>query len=311
MTLKELPGEDQTFAGIIDDNLLYADKTRYIYELLRGSKKKSYFLSRPRRFGKTLLLFTLRELFSGNRERFKGLWIDRSDYDFPRVPVIFLSLSQESESPAILKANLLGDLKGIAGRANLTHKVEGITPGAYFGNLIQSFSEESKSEIAVLIDEYDAPVTRNMANMVVAQANADILHDFFATLKKPEIMDRVRFTFITGITRYALTSMDSGPNQLDDISMDPKYAGLCGFTLAEFDSLFADRLESTLDNCKKTGQMKSTDTVEDLRAKIFRWYDGYNWGGARPGFSIHIPSSNFLKTSVLMAIGSKAVGLGL
>ncbi|MDR2141509.1 MAG: ATP-binding protein [Deltaproteobacteria bacterium] len=279
MTLKELPGDDQSFAGIIDDNLLYADKTGYIYELLRGSKKKSYFLSRPRRFGKTLLLFTLAELFSGNRERFKGLWIDRSDYDFPRIPVLYLSLSQESESPAILKANLLGDLKRIADKANLARKVEGITPGAYFGNLVQALTEESKNEIAVLIDEYDAPVTRNMDNLKIATANAKILHDFFATLKKPEVSSLIRFTFITGITRYALTSMDSGPNQLNDLSMDPKYAGLCGFTLAEFDSLFADRLESTLDNCKKIGHMKSIETVEDLRAKIFRWYDGYNWGG--------------------------------
>jgi hypothetical protein len=189
----------------------------------------------------------------------------------------------KTPTPQILEDSLLTSLQLIAQTANLDNKVIGKTSDMYFESLILALHNESKTEIAVLIDEYDAPVTRNMANVEMAQANADILHDFFATLKKPEIMDRVRFTFITGITRHVLTSMDSGTNQLADISMDPKYAGLCGFTLAEFDSLFADRLESTLDNCKKNGQMKSTDTVEDLREKIFHWYDGYNWVGRDQG----------------------------
>ncbi|MDR1870512.1 MAG: AAA family ATPase, partial [Deltaproteobacteria bacterium] len=90
MTLKRLPLGDRSFPQIIDENFLYADKTRYIYETLNGDSN-CYFLSRPRRFGKTLLLSVFKELFSGRRERFKGLWIDQSDYDFPEVPVIHLS----------------------------------------------------------------------------------------------------------------------------------------------------------------------------------------------------------------------------
>ncbi|MDR1310161.1 MAG: AAA family ATPase, partial [Deltaproteobacteria bacterium] len=134
MALKELPLGDSSFGEIIDRNLLYADKTRYIYGLVKSSKK-NYFLSRPRRFGKTLLLSTIKELFSGNRERFRGLWIDKSDYAFPAHPVLDLSLSLEAFSPETLRANILNKLKNVAEKANLA--VDGLTPGMCLGNLIQ------------------------------------------------------------------------------------------------------------------------------------------------------------------------------
>ncbi|MDR2141889.1 MAG: AAA family ATPase [Deltaproteobacteria bacterium] len=278
MTLKQLPIGNQSFARIIAANFLYADKTRYIYNLVNG-EERNYFLSRPRHFGKTLLLDTLKELFSGNRETFKGLWIERSDYDFPRIPVLRLTLSFRSTSPATLESNLIVELKKITDEVKPRQEVSGNTSDMYFDSLIRALYQESQIKIAVLIDEYDAPVTRNMANLEVAQANAEILHDFFAALKKPEVANKIRFTFITGITSYALTATDSGPNHLYDISLDPRYAGLCGFTLEEFDSLFADRLESTLANLKINGEMAPSASLDDLRAKIFHWYDGYNWGG--------------------------------
>ncbi|MDR2142382.1 MAG: AAA family ATPase, partial [Deltaproteobacteria bacterium] len=245
MTLKELPLGNQSFARIIDDNLLYADKTRYVYNLVT-SKERNYFLSRPRRFGKTLLLSVLEELFTGHRERFQGLWIDGSDYDFPRFPVLRLSLSLESGSPEIFQQNLINRLKDNAQAAKLRQVIEARTPAAYFEKLIKALSEEANSEIAVLIDEYDAPVTRNLDNSKIAKANAKILHDFFANLKDDKVSPCVGFTLVTGITRYALTSMDSGPNHLKDISLNPKFAGLCGFTLEEFDSIFADWLAASL-----------------------------------------------------------------
>ena len=277
MTTKRLPLGDPGFAEIIDQNLLYADKTRYIHELLTGGKQ--YFLSRPRRFGKTLLLRAIRELFSGDSSRFRGLWIGgpESGYDFPRHPVLSLSLSTGAESPEILKENLFTDLKDIADKAGLG--LRGASPDAWFGNLIQDLGEKTDSRVVVLIDEYDAPVTRNMHNPKVAQANARVLHDFFATLKKRPVAKQIRLTVVTGITRYALTSMDSGPNHLNDISLDPRFAGVCGFTLDEFGPLFEDRLPATLASLKEAGKMKDSATEEDLRAEILKWYDGYNWGG--------------------------------
>ncbi|MDR1607348.1 MAG: AAA family ATPase, partial [Deltaproteobacteria bacterium] len=244
--MKELPLGNQSFAVIRYKDLFYVDKTEYIYNLLK-SPENNYFLSRPRRFGKTLLLNTIKELFKGNRKPFEGLWIDSSDYAFPKHPVLYLSLSMQAPTPEILWNSILFKLRKIAKREKLA--IEGDTPDLYFGSLIEALYEKAKAEgeaeaekkakdkakakdetlsepkpepycdeykVAILIDEYDAPVTRNMKNNAVAKANADILHDFFATLKEDDVASCIRFTFVTGITRYALTSMDSGPNHLND-----------------------------------------------------------------------------------------------
>jgi hypothetical protein len=152
-------------------------------------------------------------------------------------------------------------------------------PTDYLENLVIALQKTANSEVVLLIDEYDAPVTRNMGNQELALANAKVLHDFFAALKNPNIKENSRFTFVTGITRYALSSLDSGPNHLNDISLDPEYGGICGFTLEEFNSDFANGLEPTLEILKKTGRIKSSSTVADLIQEIYRWYDGYNWGG--------------------------------
>ncbi|MDR1111545.1 MAG: AAA family ATPase [Deltaproteobacteria bacterium] len=276
MVFKQLPLGTYSFAKIIDDGFLYADKTKFIYELLTSSKSE-YFLSRPRRFGKTLLLHTLNELFTGNRERFKGLWIDSSDYAFDKHPTLFLSLSVESDTTAILKESILTKLSFIAKAAKLEIKAN--TPALYLGELISALYQNCKSKVVILIDEYDAPVTKNMDNPKAAQANAKVLHDFFATLKDIYVSPCIHFTFVTGITRYTLTSTDSGPNHLNDISLDPMYEGICGFTLEDLDLYFSDNLDKTLSGLKISGEIDPAATTCDLRAKILDWYDGYSWGG--------------------------------
>jgi hypothetical protein len=276
MTVKKLPLGDHSFNDIIDKKLLYADKTRYIYDLIQ-SGKKDFFLSRPRRFGKSLLLSTIKELFSGRSKRFQGLWIDQSDYQFPLHPVLHLSLSMDSETPELLKENLLADLSDIAINAGL--KLKNASLGVYFRRLIEALykATDFKSKVVILIDEYDSPVTENMDNDKVTKANIRILRKFFATLKT--VTDAIHFTFVTGITRYALTSMDSGPNHLNDISLDGRYAGICGFTTEEFGPLFADRMEAALMALKERGKMAPSADALDLYEKIRSWYDGYDWGG--------------------------------
>ncbi|MDR2197984.1 MAG: AAA family ATPase [Deltaproteobacteria bacterium] len=275
MVLKQLPLGDRDFVGIVDLNFLYADKTKFIYDLINGPSN-SYFLSRPRRFGKTLLLHTLNELFTGNRKRFKGLWIDDSNYDFPKHPVIPLTLTMDASNTELLKANIINELKAIAKKEEVD--VYGLTPDMYFGELITALHDKFNTKVVVLIDEYDAPVSNYISNLELAEANAKILHNLFASLKKLNVSPCLHFTLVTGITRYALNSTDSGPNHLTDISLDPRYAGICGFTLEEFDSLFSDRMEETLSSLIKSGTLKSSDTIEDLKIQIFKWYNGYNWG---------------------------------
>jgi hypothetical protein len=186
-------------------------------------------------------------------------------------------MAQDSDSPEILKSGIIFKLRTIANDANLT--VEGESLGTYFASLVQALHKSAESEVAVLIDEYDAPVTRNMSDIALAQANAKVLHNFFATLKNDDVSPFIHFTMVTGITRYALTSMDSGPNHLNDISLEPNYAGICGFTLEEFGPLFEDRMEATLAGLKNAGKIDPSSGLSDLREAIFDWYDGYNWGG--------------------------------
>ncbi|MDR1870561.1 MAG: AAA family ATPase [Deltaproteobacteria bacterium] len=278
MTIKELPLGGQNFQTIIDGNYLYADKTTYIYDLLKNSKQ-NYFLSRPRRFGKTLLISVLRELFSGQRERFQGLWIGQSDYAFPKVPVIHLTFNWDAYSPDIARENLISNLSSIAEQEDL--KIDAPSPAKYFGALIKAlYLKYNQTQVAILVDEYDAPVTRMMGkNKAIALENAAILRDFFAAPKDSLDLNYIRFMLVTGITRYGMASMDTGPNYFNDISLDPKYAGICGFTLEEFDSLFANRLEETLLRLKKANKMMPEATIADLRARTFHWYNGYNWRG--------------------------------
>ncbi|MDR1607476.1 MAG: AAA family ATPase [Deltaproteobacteria bacterium] len=275
MTLR-LPLGDQSFAQIRDEGLLYADKTEYIYKLLK-SAKQNYFLSRPRRFGKTLLLHTINELCSGNRERFQGLWIDSSDYAFPELPVIFLSLSIDATTPEMLRQGLMDNLRDIAATENL--EVQDASYDIYFGFLIEALCLKKNQPVLILIDEFDSPVIRNMDNNNIAQANANILQHFLAILKAPLVSPCISFTLVTGLTRYALSSMESDPNHLNDISLEPEYAGICGFTLNEFESLFADRLDLTLTRLKKSGEIDSSANLVDLKDKIYEWYDGYSWDG--------------------------------
>jgi hypothetical protein len=275
MPIKQLPLGDQSFNEIIDRDFLYADKTRCVYELLK-SDENLYFLSRPRRFGKTLLLDAVKELFTGGRKRFENLWIGRSDYDFPIRPVLSLSFSMSSNPPDILKANLLNDLEKVA--ENYRLEVEGASPSAYFGNLIKAMSGRSKTEVVVLIDEYDAPVTRNMGrSMGVAQENAKIIHDFLGTLIS--LRDRVGLALITGITRYGLSTVELGPGALADISLDPRFALLCGFTAEELESLLADQMEAALPKLKKANRITLSTDLNGLIETMLRWYGGYSWDG--------------------------------
>ncbi|MDR2437583.1 MAG: AAA family ATPase [Endomicrobium sp.] len=278
MDFDEFPFKNHTFAEIIDKNLVYADKTKYIYRLLH-CENKNYFLSRPSRFGKSLLLSTIAELFSGNPERFKDLWIGGSDYDFQKLPVIHLSMSLYSKSRSSLDKSLLRRLKMIAAENNLY--VYGYSAAAYLNMLIQKLSKASDSQVVVLIDDCDAPVTRRMYDLEIAKDNSYAIYDFLETLKDPEVSPCVRLSFVTGITRYPLVCKPTASvaDHLVDISLDPNYAGICGFTLDDLDSLFSDKLDNSLEELKKFGRMESFTNIEDLKAKINYWYDGYSWGG--------------------------------
>ncbi|MDR1312553.1 MAG: ATP-binding protein [Deltaproteobacteria bacterium] len=276
MEQKPLIVADSTFKEIILGNQLYADKSEYIHDM--RSRFKCCFLSRPRRFGKTLLLDTVSELYQGDRELFRDLWIGaQSDYGFPRHPVLKFNMAY-----ANLKTSdeLVSEIKWSLQKQAVKHGVRLNIERSYGGmmeDLLEGIHEKHDVGAVILVDEYDAPVTKNMSDRNLALACRDVLHDFYMSIKTN--LEHVSFAFVTGVTRFAMASLDSGANMFKDISIDKRYAGICGFTSREIDALFGDRFEATLESLKENGNLPPSAGLDDLKAKILDWYDGYNWLG--------------------------------
>jgi hypothetical protein len=234
-------------------------------------------LSRPRRFGKTLLLDTIRELFQGDRELFKGLWIDKSDYNFERHPVLKFYMATYTNLER--NDNLIGmietDLKSFAKQ----HKIKFFSNyiSKMFEELLEDLSNKYGAGVVLLVDEYDAPVTRYILNQDIARKNLDDLHDFYSILKAS--IQYVRLAFVTGITRFAMTDLDSGPNNFTDISLMPEFGRICGFTEDDMDTVFGDRYEDTLRGLKVNKEIAWNAKRKGLKNKILNYYDGYNWLG--------------------------------
>jgi hypothetical protein len=272
--MRQLPDGIADFPTLIRKNYLYADKTIFLYDLI--TSEKPYFLSRPRRFGKTLLVSTLAAILKGQRELFKGLWIDSSDYTWEPYPVIRLSLSSiETDSIKALKSDLISDLQGIAKSENLA--LQGATPPAVFKSLFDELYWKYNKKVAVLIDEYDAPILSKIANPKKAEGIRSTLKDFYNVLKDKE--PQRGFTFITGVTKFTKTSIFSTLNNLDDLTLDENYASICGFTLEEFDTVFQEYMEPLLKSLKEDGAIAQQASIGDLRQLILDWYDGYSWDG--------------------------------
>ena len=252
--MKLLPIGIQTFKDIIEGGFYYVDKTHFIPKLT----SKYYFLSRPRRFGKSLFLDTLKEAFSGNKELFKGLYLyDNWNWD-KRYPVIKFDLSQAySDTEENLKESINYFLRKIANDHGITLEEEII--GLKFQELIQKLYEKYNEKVVVLIDEYDKPILDVIEDIEKARRNRDILKKFFEILKPSD--PYLKLVFLTGVSRFSKVSIFSGLNQLNDITIDPNFATVCGYTQSELESVFEDRLK---------------DFDEE---KIKQWYNGYSWLG--------------------------------
>jgi len=267
--MKPLPIGIQNFREIIAGEYVYIDKTQYIYELLNDAKY--YFLSRPRRFGKSLLLDTISEVFKGDRELFKGLKIYDSGYDFIIHPVIRLDMSTiANENPEILKKSLLLNLNRQV-KAEELDIPEG-HPSDVLIHLIECMYKKYSQRVVVLIDEYDKPILDQLANIEIAEGNREILRGFYGILKSMD--PYLRLTFITGVTKFAKTAIFSGLNNLLDITLLDDYADICGIPIDDLDRHFGDRIDDL-------ASYKGFAGVENVRNEILNWYDGYTWDGEK------------------------------
>jgi len=262
--LKRLPIGTQEFEKLITKNLIYIDKTAFIYELITSGS--IYFLSRPRRFGKSLLISTLEALFSGKKDLFNGLWIQKNtDYAFPIYPVIKIDFSQiDTKTPETFTSDLKKILKEQAERYQIQLEDAGLS--MMFRQLIQQVARINN--VVVLIDEYDKPLIDHLGkDIAIAMENREILKTFYGILKGQDA--NLQFVLLTGVSKFSKVGIFSGLNQLNDITMDSQFAGMLGYTQTELEYYFKDHINELSD------QLSQSKT--DILCNIRDWYNGYQF----------------------------------
>lgn len=253
---KKLPIGIQTFREIREGNCYYVDKTQIAIDLIEDGKH--YFLSRPRRFGKSLFLDTLKELFEGNEPLFQGL-AAHEQWDWSvKYPVLRFSFGQEKFTDEQGLVNTLDT------QLTYLERQYGLTPsfkhaGGRFSELILHVHQQYKQPAVILIDEYDKPILDALNKPDVARENRDFLRGFYATIKDYDA--HIKFSFLTGVSKFSKVSLFSGLNNLYDLTLAPGFSTICGYTDNDIDTVFAAELFD-LD-----------------RQQVRDWYNGYNWLG--------------------------------
>jgi len=267
----------QSFEQIREDGYVYVDKTRLVYDL--ATNGKIYFLSRPRRFGKSLLISTLKNYFSGKKELFKGLAIDELEKDWIKYPVFHMDFNAGNfTNPGELEKKITAYLSGW--EAEYGREDIDMTFGDRFVRILEKAHRQTGQRCVVLIDEYDKPMldvldtdyTINIDGQLrpIEDWNRDVLKGFYSAFKAADA--DLHFVLLTGVTKFSQVSIFSGFNQPKDISMDKRYDALCGITQQELESYFAAPI-SEMAKVYGTSQ-------EEMLANLKRRYDGYHFSKA-------------------------------
>ena len=259
----------QTFSEIRKGNYVYIDKTDLVWELTR---QKYVFLSRPRRFGKSLLSSTLHSYFDGRKDLFEGLKIMALEKDWEQYPVIHLDVSTSKNQPNAeeLQSSLLFNMEPLAAKFGRTETET--TPGKLLTGMIRRAYETTGKQVAIIIDEYDAPLLEVLHEEEVLPEYRRVMQELYTPLKASEPM--IRFCFITGITKFSQLSIFSTINNLTNVSLDDKYAAICGITEQEFDTDMAPDIAMLAEEYECT--------TEEMHAKLKQQYDGYRFAGRSP-----------------------------
>ncbi|MDR1035183.1 MAG: ATP-binding protein [Deltaproteobacteria bacterium] len=283
----------ENFDWIINNDYVYVDKTELIHKLISPGtwSNTPCFLSRPRRFGKTLLLDTIQNIFEGRRDLFAGLAIKKlMGKRWDVFPVIRISFNSgfKTYPPDDLESDLLSAIKEVALDNEIILDSKN-SPSA-MASLIRSLSRKHRKEwiasgkapsvfgsrnVVVLIDEYDFPLIANIGNQARCNEIRLTLHDFYSTIKG--CSKYLRFVLITGITKFRELSLFSAMNTVRDITLEPVFAGICGFKIDEIKKSFSKYFSPTLSALKKKGQLGKDASVADLVETMIKWYNGYTW----------------------------------
>jgi hypothetical protein len=266
--MKKLPLGRQTFATLRELDYLYVDKTKYIYDMIMDNDVN--FLSRPRRFGKSMIVSTLEELYKGNKELFKGLYI-YNKWDWTKKhPIIKLDFGElDVVDDKILQESLNNFLNKMAKYFNVEIIDNENLLSFRFSNLIEEIYNKTGEKLVVLIDEYDMAITENLNNPEKLEDIQTVLRSFYRVLKSKD--EFIEFIFITGVSKFANTSIFSTLNSTTDITLDDKYSCICGYTHDELIKYFQEYIDDL-------GQ-KLGFTYDEVLDEINYWYDGYSWDG--------------------------------
>lgn len=261
---RKLPIGIQSFEKLRREGFLYVDKTALVYQLAQAGNP--CFLSRPRRFGKSLLLSTFEAYFLGKKDLFQGLALEKLEQEWLEYPVLHLDLNSEKYTDIDgLKDGLESQLRGWEELYGTN--AQGISYSSRFMQVIKLAYEKTGKGVVVLIDEYDKPLLRSMHNPKLQNEFRELLTAFYTVLKSADPW--LRFVFITGVTKFAQMGIFSNLNQLKDISFDPRYNALCGMTREEIEANFAPELKRLAEDNYLTG--------EECMERLTRMYDGYHF----------------------------------
>lgn len=264
--MHKLPLDTSTFARLRESDYIYVDKTEHMYRMLTTGHR--FFLSRPRRFGKSLFVSTLKEVLIGNKALFAGLWIGNSDYEWREHGVIDLDFSKliTTDIPTF-KNRLWHSLASIAESYDLTITVSEDAPDLMIEKLVTALYQRF-GRVAILVDEYDAPITKTLEDEKLSKEIRNIIQQFFTIIKGLDA--KVQFVFITGVTSFVKAGLFSGINNLQVLTLRNEYAAICGYTDEELDQYFKEYIVAWAQN--------KNISYQDLRQQIKEWYNGYRFG---------------------------------
>ena len=262
--MQNLPIGMQSFESIRQNNFLYVDKTKHIYNL--ANSNRYYFLSRPRRFGKSLFLSTLEAYFLGKKELFKGLYIETVEKQWTEYPVLYLDMNSgiyDSEE------RLLNSLNYHLSEWEKEYSIQTkfVNPEDRFSNIIKTAVKQTGKQVVILVDEYDKPLLQTIDNEELHDKFKGILKGVYSVLKGCD--KYIRFGMLTGVTKFSKISLFSDLNNLMDISLDENYTDICGITEEEIKTNFKEHLQAFAE--------KESTTKEDILLQLKAMYDGYHF----------------------------------
>ena len=264
METRRYPVDTQTFSKVIEGNYVYVDKTALVYKMVKSFNY--VFLSRPRRFGKSLLCSTLKEYFEGNKEMFNGLQMAELEKDWVKNPVIHLDFSDfKSDNIDDLKDVVNNSLRIIEEKYSVEQKASSFS--ARLQNIVFKANESYGQKAVIIIDEYDAPMLNTIDNDSLQNQVRTIMNDLFSSLKKLD--SYLRFVFITGITKFSQMSIFSALNNLQDISLMPDFEAICGISKDELFTQLKDGIQDFAD--------ENEMTLEQAAERFTKKYDGYHF----------------------------------